>query len=209
MVVSFAGLRAESGRLRALGWSYRRIALEWQRRYRLNARVAFRLAHGWTQEEAARRWNVRWSADGAKTGKSFSYWEVWPAAGGRAPSTRTLQRLAELYLCRPGDLLDGEDFGRLDTGRDDVSDTGDRIPGRAAESGRLVNGGDTATTVRDVPCGCAVCGDDDMDMDMDAEGDGSGDHDLRRDDPQRDMELAMRRLSVALATRPVGARFRA
>ncbi|WP_322759540.1 helix-turn-helix transcriptional regulator [Frankia sp. Cr2] len=129
MAVSAAGLRAESGRLRALGWSYRGIALEWQRRYRLNARVAFRLAHGWTQEEAARRWNARWSGEGPpKTGKSFSYWEIWPGRGGRAPSTRTLARLAELYLCRPGDLLDGEDFGRRDTGRDELSGQ----PGRAA-----------------------------------------------------------------------------
>jgi hypothetical protein len=126
MAVSAAGLRAESGRLRALGWSYRRIALEWQRRYHLNARVAFRLAHGWTQEEAARRWNIRWSGEGQpKTGKSFSYWEVWPGRGGRAPSSRTLTRLAELYLCRPGDLLDGEDFGRLDTGRDGGMDVCD------------------------------------------------------------------------------------
>ncbi|WP_242606880.1 helix-turn-helix domain-containing protein [Protofrankia symbiont of Coriaria ruscifolia] len=122
MAVSAAELWAESRRLRALGWSYRRIALEWQRRYRLNARVAFRLAHGWTQEEAARRWNARWPyEDPPKTGKAFSYWEVWPGRGGRAPSTQTLQRLAELYLCRPGDLLDGDDFGRLDTGCDDVS----------------------------------------------------------------------------------------
>ncbi|WP_322780759.1 helix-turn-helix transcriptional regulator [Frankia sp. Cas4] len=131
MAVSVAGLRAESGRLRALGWSYRGIALEWQRRYHLNARVAFRFAHGWTQEEAARRWNVRWSGEGPpKTGKSFSYWEVWPGRGGRAPSTRTLTRLAELYLCRPGDLLDGEDFGRRDAGSDDLSGQ----PGCAAVS---------------------------------------------------------------------------
>ncbi len=132
MAVSVAGLRAESGRLRALGWSYRRIALEWQHRYRLNARVAFRLAHGWTQEEAARRWNARWSGEGlSKTGKSFSYWEVWPGRGGRAPSTQTLVRLAELYLCRPGDLLDGEDFGRFDTGCDDAVGGPAREPGSA------------------------------------------------------------------------------
>ncbi|WP_235433268.1 helix-turn-helix domain-containing protein [Protofrankia coriariae] len=143
MAVSTAWLRAESRRLRALGWSYRRIALEWQRRYRLNARVAFRLAHGWTQEEAARRWNTRWPGDDApKTGKSFSYWEVWPARGGRAPSTRTLHRLAELYLCRPGDLLDGDDFGRLDTGRDEAARGHASARGHEAapaRSGRLIH----------------------------------------------------------------------
>jgi len=112
-----AQLRAQAGALRALGWSYRRIAKHWQRGYRLNARLAFRLARGWTQDEAARQWNARWPAD-LKTSKAFSYWESWPAPGGRAPSPGVLQRLAELYLCRPGDLLDGIDYGALDPGRD-------------------------------------------------------------------------------------------
>src|SRR6185369_16624947 len=112
-----AQLRAQAGALRALGWSYRRIAQHWQRGYRLNARLAFRLARGWTQDEAARQWNARWPAN-LKTSKAFSYWESWPAPGGRAPSPDVLQRLAELYLCRPGDLLDGVDYGALDPGRD-------------------------------------------------------------------------------------------
>jgi hypothetical protein len=119
MTVTVAGLRAESRRLRARGWSYRRIALHWQRRYQLGARLSFRLAHGWTQEDAARRWNARWPGESPpKTGKNFSYWETWPARGGRAPSPQTLDRLAELYLCRPGDLLDGRDFGAFDSGLD-------------------------------------------------------------------------------------------
>jgi hypothetical protein len=119
MTVTASRLRAQANHLREQGWSYRRIAGELQRMHHLNARLAFRLAHGWTQEEAARRWNERWSGEGPpKTGKSFSYWETWPARGGRAPSPVTLQRLAELYLCRPGDLLDGEDFGARDTGSD-------------------------------------------------------------------------------------------
>jgi len=112
-----AQLRAQSIELRALGWSYRRIAAHWRQAHGLGSRLAFRVAHGWTQEEAARRWNDRWPAT-PKTGKSFSYWETWPAPGGRAPSPLTLARLAELYLCRPGDLLDGVDYGVLDPGRD-------------------------------------------------------------------------------------------
>lgn len=108
-------LRVEATRLRALGWTYQRIALELRLRHRLNARVAYRLAHGWTQEEVARRWNERWPGPGAaKTGKTISYWEIWPARGGRAPSARTLARLAALYHCRPGDLLDGTDHDDLD-----------------------------------------------------------------------------------------------
>ena len=114
-VPSRRGLRAEALRLRALGWSYRRIASELQERHGLGARAAYRIAHGWTQEEAARRWNERWPDEGSvKTGKSFSYWETWPGRGGRQPSARTLERLAELYHCRPGDLLDGRDFGESD-----------------------------------------------------------------------------------------------
>lgn len=108
-----AQLRAQAAALRALGWTYRRIARHWQRAHRLNARLAFRLAHGWTQDEAAGQWNARWPAD-PKSGKTFSYWESWPARGGRAPSVDSLRRLAELYLCRPGDLLDGSDYGVFD-----------------------------------------------------------------------------------------------
>ncbi|MBX6391145.1 MAG: helix-turn-helix transcriptional regulator [Frankia sp.] len=113
MAPSLAVLRAQSADLRAAGWSYRRIAEHWQAVHGLNARLAFRLAHGWTQEEAARRWNERWP-DAPKTGKAFSYWETWPAPGGRAPSPTTLSRLAELYRCRPGDLLGGTDHGAGD-----------------------------------------------------------------------------------------------
>ncbi|WP_198543368.1 helix-turn-helix transcriptional regulator [Pseudofrankia sp. BMG5.36] len=117
MAPTAAQIRAQSTDLRALGWSYRRIAAHWQLAQGLGARLAFRLAHGWTQEDAARRWNERWP-DSPKTGKSFSYWETWPAPGGRAPSPLALARLAELYLCRPGDLLDGLDHGVLDPGLD-------------------------------------------------------------------------------------------
>ena len=119
MTVTASEFRRQGRALRRQGWSYRRIALEWQCAYGLNARLAFRLAHGWTQEEAARRWNERFSGEGPpRTGKNFSYWESWPARGGREPSLRTLARLAELYLCRPGDLVDGQDFGAFDRGAD-------------------------------------------------------------------------------------------
>lgn len=82
--------------------------------YGVNARVAFRLVHGWSQPQAADEWNRRWPAD-PKTFKNFSYWEVWPASTGHAPSLDVLARLAELYGCSASDLLsDCGDFRHND-----------------------------------------------------------------------------------------------
>jgi len=76
--------------------------------------VALRLAHGWSQRQAADRWNERWPAD-PKTFKNFSYWENWPSKTGYAPSLDVLARLAELYECSVADLLvDYADFRHCD-----------------------------------------------------------------------------------------------
>jgi tetratricopeptide (TPR) repeat protein len=116
MARSARSYQMEAEQLRAAGWTYRRIAGEWRQRYGFNSRVAFRLAHGLTQADVARRWNEQWpDPDSPKTAKQVSYWELWPAASGRCPSIETLNRLAFLYQCSAGELLDGEDYSHLDS----------------------------------------------------------------------------------------------
>ena len=102
--------------LRASGKSWVEVAEGLRQHYRVNARIAFRYAHGWSQRRAADEWNHRWP-DELKTFKNFSYWELWPSSStGHAPSFDNLGKLAELYKCTVSDLLvDLPDFRHLDT----------------------------------------------------------------------------------------------
>lgn len=101
--------------LRASGESWVGVAAVLRQRYHINARVALRYAHGWSQREAANAWNKRWP-DELKTFKTFSYWELWPSSTGHAPSFDNLMKPAELYECAVSDLLvDLPDFRHLDT----------------------------------------------------------------------------------------------
>src|SRR5205807_10616074 len=108
MPVKIKSLRQEqtdlSTRLREEGRTWVEIAHVFTRTYGLNPRNAMRLAHGWSQPQAADHWNHRWPDD-PKTFKNFSYWEMWPSATGYTPSLEVLTKLAELYECSVVDLL--------------------------------------------------------------------------------------------------------
>jgi hypothetical protein len=113
--------------LRADGQSWAQIAARIAHEQRVNARVAMRLAHGWTQRHVAGLWNQQWPPDdggGGISDKHVSYWETWPQSG-HEPSLRTYKRLAQLYQCDAGDLIDGGRYSYLDDVRhaDSAADT--------------------------------------------------------------------------------------
>lgn len=110
----FRSRRAELAALRAelveTGATVPQIAAAIRQRFGDNPRLAFRHAHGFTQEDVANHWNKFWPSGRPLTNKQVSYWENWPAPGGRPPSIEDLNRLARIYRCSPADLVDDPNF---------------------------------------------------------------------------------------------------
>jgi transcriptional regulator with XRE-family HTH domain len=110
-------------RMRGLGFSYDEIAAEVSRRYQVRPRQAYRLAWGWTLDQAAARFNERAASEGTDpggragmTGPHLCEVEQWPGSA-RRPSVYVLCLLARVYdtdaLCLL-DLADHESLPQQD-----------------------------------------------------------------------------------------------
>lgn len=99
--------------LRERGSTWTEIAQEYRRRYRLNARQAFREARRFTQDRVVDEWKALWPSEPFSVRKLGS-WEAWPGVTGNEPPMAGLNRLARVYGCRASDLIDGEDHTASD-----------------------------------------------------------------------------------------------
>ncbi len=107
-------------RMRAVGMTREEIAVEFARRYRLRPRAAHRVAHGWTQQQAAGHINAHAARAGldpegtvAMTAPRLSELENWPVPLRRRPSPQILALLAEVYGTDIHSLLDLDDREHL------------------------------------------------------------------------------------------------
>ncbi|WP_322747956.1 MULTISPECIES: hypothetical protein [unclassified Frankia] len=118
------GLKAEQDELRArmrrAGMTHGEIAVEFARRYRLRPRAAYRVAHGWTQQQAATQINahaarIGLDPDGTAvvTAPRLCELEHWPLPLRRRPSPQILTLLAEVYGTDIHSLLDLDDREHL------------------------------------------------------------------------------------------------
>src|SRR5262245_25427074 len=104
---------ARTAELRERGSTWKQIAADYQTRFKLNPLRAFREAHRFTQGKVVLRGNERWPDD-ALNERRLGEGEAWPAVTGNEPPLTGLERLARIYQCRAGDLVDGEDHGETD-----------------------------------------------------------------------------------------------
>lgn len=111
-----------TSQLRERGLTWREVAREYEIRYRLPPLRAFREAHRYTQAKVVEIWNTLWPDD-ALSERRLGAWEAWPGPTGHEPAVANLNRLARIYQCRAGDLINGEDHT-------DADDCGGRRPDR-------------------------------------------------------------------------------
>jgi transcriptional regulator with XRE-family HTH domain/tetratricopeptide (TPR) repeat protein len=112
-----ARVAALSQDLRRQGQTWAQIAARIAADEHVTMRVAFRLAHGLSQREVAALWCEEFPTEAgtaSMSDKTISYWESWPQSGYE-PSLKSLKRLARIYQCNVGDLIDNGDFSYLDT----------------------------------------------------------------------------------------------
>jgi hypothetical protein len=117
------GLKAELDglreRMRGLGLGHDEIAAEISRQYMARPREAYRLAWGWTLDQAAGRFNEHAAREGADpqarasmTGPHLCEYEKWPRST-RRPSVYVLCVLAAIYQADALSLLDLADHEGL------------------------------------------------------------------------------------------------
>jgi transcriptional regulator with XRE-family HTH domain len=106
-------------RMRGLGFSCDEIAAEIGRRYRVRPRQGYRLAWGWSLEQAVARFSERAARQDADpdaraslTASRLSEFEHWPRSS-RKPSVYVLFMLAEIYQTDVLCLLDLADHESL------------------------------------------------------------------------------------------------
>jgi transcriptional regulator with XRE-family HTH domain len=106
-------------RMRRLGFGYDEIAAEIARRHRVRPRQSYRLAWGWTLNNAAERFNALAARQGTDpqaragmTGAHLCEYEQWPDSD-RKPSVYVLLTLARLYDTDALCLLDLADHEHL------------------------------------------------------------------------------------------------
>lgn len=127
-----------AAQLRSEGKNWTEVAKVIRQRYKVTALVAFRLAHGLSQQNVIDIWNDLWPDRRPKTARNLSTWERWPNKSGHEPSLTTLSRLAQIYQCSVSDLLTSwADYRHLDDARDIENESS----GANAESGSALLAG--------------------------------------------------------------------